>query len=280
MTLFDRFSSEAQFRDDFVKPFLNRLGFYGVEQQHGSTEFGKDFVFSELHRLGGMRHYAAQVKHEGKIHQGVLVDSLLSQVKQCFTVPFTRTDSPRPCHVSSAYVFNSGEITDNAKTQILGALMAEHFGDNVHFLDGDRLEALAEGAALANDRDARARLGALKEQLKFNEHIARSYLQCTIDVVNGVVHSRTETRGFMLAGLELYLSSPVPDAQLPENSLYNLWCVCRAIGSDAQLMLSDNKLQQKKSIETIKPIVPLVLDHIVTIQRAIDGALDRLRPLI
>jgi hypothetical protein len=38
---------------------------------HGTQEFGKDFVFSELHRLGGMRRYAAQVSVMG----GVIVTS-------------------------------------------------------------------------------------------------------------------------------------------------------------------------------------------------------------
>jgi hypothetical protein len=64
MSLYERYNDEAEFREKFVKPLLNRLGFYGVSEQHGSQEFGKDFVFSELHRLGGMRHHAAQVKHE------------------------------------------------------------------------------------------------------------------------------------------------------------------------------------------------------------------------
>jgi len=100
VSLYERFRDEAQFRDEFVKPLLNRLGFYGVSQQHGTQEFGKDFVFSELHRLGGMRHLAAQVKHEQKIHQGPAVDGLVSQIKQAFSTPFRRADSPRDCHVS------------------------------------------------------------------------------------------------------------------------------------------------------------------------------------
>jgi hypothetical protein len=57
MALFERFKDESEFRDAFIKPLLNRLGFYGVSEQHGTQEFGKDFVFSELHRLGGMRHF-------------------------------------------------------------------------------------------------------------------------------------------------------------------------------------------------------------------------------
>ena len=53
MLLYERFKDEAEFREKFVKPLLNRLGYYGVSEQHGTQEFGKDFVFSELHRLGG-----------------------------------------------------------------------------------------------------------------------------------------------------------------------------------------------------------------------------------
>ena len=122
MLLYERFKNEAEFREKFVKPLLNRLGFYDVSEPHGSQEFGKDFVFSELHRLGGMRHYAAQVKHKAKINQGSSVDALLTQVRQAFAKPFTRADSPRECHVSAVYVFNSGQITANAKDQLLNEL--------------------------------------------------------------------------------------------------------------------------------------------------------------
>jgi hypothetical protein len=138
-----------------------------VSELHGTQEFGKDFVFSELHRLGGMRHYAAQVKHEKSINQGTSVDGLLSQVKQAFATPFKRADSPRECHVSAVYVFNSGEITDNAKEQLLRGLEREHYGDNVHFLGGERLEALNEWATLQSDANARARLLGLRSALRF-----------------------------------------------------------------------------------------------------------------
>ena len=90
LLLYERFSNEAGFRDKFIRPLLNRLGFHGVSEQHGVHEFGKDFVFSEVHRLGGTKHYAAQVKHEKKINQGRSVDGLLTQIKQAFSTPFKR----------------------------------------------------------------------------------------------------------------------------------------------------------------------------------------------
>jgi len=103
MSLYDRFKDEAEFREKLVKSLLNRLGYYGVSEQHGTQEFGKDFVFSELHRLGGMRHFAAQVKHEKKIKQGASIDGLLSQARQAFARPFKRTDSPRVLRFSGIH---------------------------------------------------------------------------------------------------------------------------------------------------------------------------------
>src|SRR5437870_5146293 len=171
MLLYERFKDEAEFREKFVKPLLNRLGFYGVSEQHGTQEFGKDFVFSELHRLGGVRHYAAQVKHEERIAQGKSVDGLLSQLRQAFAKPFRRPDSPRECYVSGVYIFNSGEITPNAKEQLLTELGRERYGDNVYFLDGERLEGLNEWAFLQTDATARARLTGVRSALLYNIQI-------------------------------------------------------------------------------------------------------------
>ena len=187
MTLFEQFQDEAEFREKFVMPLLNRLGYYGVSEQHGTQEFGKDFVFSELHRMGGMRHYAAQVKHEMRINQGASVDGLLSQVKQAFANTFKRTDSPRECHVSAVYVFNSGEITANAREQLLSDLGHERYGDNVHFLDGERLEALNQWATLHSDANARGRLIGLRSALRFNiEVLERHQLKGEADYEDGL----------------------------------------------------------------------------------------------
>jgi hypothetical protein len=211
MLLYERFNDEAEFREKFVKPLLNRLGYYGVSELHGTQEFGKDFVFSELHRLGGMRHYAAQVKHEKRINQGTSVDGLLSQVRQAFAKPFKRTDSPRECHVSAVYVFNSGEITDNAKEQLFSDLERERYGDNVHFLDGE-LDALNEWATLGTDANARARLLGL-----------RLSLRATIQLLRQHELSGFSLRPTFIQGIELYLSEPVNSNDQLIRSLVSLW---------------------------------------------------------
>lgn len=277
MSLFTRFANEAAFRDDFIKPLLNRLGFYGVEQQHGAQEFGKDFVFSELHRLGGWRHYAAQVKHSQKIHQGKEVDELLTQIKQCFSMPFHRADSPRPCHVSSVYVFNSGKITSFAKQQLLAELTTEKYGDNVHFLAGERLEAIAQSAAYSIDRDVRARLGGLFMQLSQNKNIALSY---AAQLTNDGTKYR-EGRGFMFAGIEGYLSSPIVEANLPLADLYAVWDFCRAIETSGRALFVLAMPETKKAhMEAMEKMAADLLPRIEAVQQAIKLALERFKPLI
>jgi hypothetical protein len=214
MLPYERFDNEADFRRLFVKPLLNRLGYYGVSEQHGTQEFGKDFVFSELHRLGGMRHYAAQVKHEARIGQGASVDGLLSQVRQAFARPFKRPESPRPCYVSAVFVFNSGEITPNATEQMLSELERERYGDNVHFIDGERLEALNEWATLQHDADARARLLGLRSALRYNIGVLKE------DYVEA---NDRHPEPLYIHGIELYLSAPVTSDNKLLSSLFTLW---------------------------------------------------------
>jgi hypothetical protein len=221
MSLYERYDNEAAFRDQFVKPLLNRLGFFGVTELHGTREFGKDFVFSELHRLGGVRRYAAQVKHEETINQGKSVDGLLSQIRQAFATPFRLPDSPRDCHVSAVFVFNSGQITENAKDQMLDELERERYGDNVHFLDGPRLESLQQWAAYQSDRDARMRLHGLLLQAQLNGIICTSILTNLPPVDPKAAHE-IEVRGFFLHAIEAYLSQPIGDL-IDLNLLSLIW---------------------------------------------------------
>ena len=205
--------TKRSFGDRLIKPLLNRLGYYGVSEQHGSQEFGKDFVFSELHRLGGMRHYAAQVKHEKRINQGSSVDHLLSQVRQSFASPFRRPDSPRDCHVSAVYVFNSGEITANAKDQLLRELERERYGDNVHFLDGERLQALSEWATLQSDANARTRLIGLRSAIRFITESLEEYSKA----------GKPKPMPLFIQGIEMYLSEPVNCDDQVIKDLFLLW---------------------------------------------------------
>lgn len=171
MSLFEHFQNEASFRAGFVRPLLNRLGFYLVTEYHGQREFGKDFVFGELHRFGGMRYYAAQVKHERRLRLGAAIGDLIAQVEQAFTTPFTLPDAPQPTYISAVYIFNSGRITTEAKDDLLNRLGRSSYGANVFFLDGERLTDLDRWSGYRTDQDARALLGGLRTELAVNMHI-------------------------------------------------------------------------------------------------------------
>lgn len=271
MSLYDQFKDEAEFREKFVKPLLNRLGFYGVSEQHGSQEFGKDFVFSELHRLGGMRHHAAQVKHEKSINQGKSVDDLLSQVKQAFAKPFTRADSPRDCYVSSVYIINSGEITVNAKEQLLTELERERYGDNVHFLDGERVEALNEWATVQSDVYARARLLGLRSALRF---IIKRLQEVDVE-------AKVAVQPIFIQGIELYLSEPVNCDDELLQWLFSLWNGLQTI--EAARRLSERYRHSDKVREQVSPpimrMAQSALPLAIKICQRVDDAIEKLKPL-
>lgn len=269
MLPYERFKDEAEFREKFVKPLLNRLGFYGVSEQHGTQEFGKDFVFSELHRLGGMRHYAAQVKHEGKITQGIAVDELLGQVKQAFARPFKRADSPRECHVSAVYVFNSGEITANAKDQLLSELERERYGDNVHFLDGERLEALNEWAMLHSDANARARLLGLRSALRFIIDVLGRYQE----------QGEPEFQPLFIQGIELYLSEPVICDDEFIKALFQLWDNLQLVEVIRKTLVASNTTMQERNSQKVKDTARKVLPLASRLCEKVDAAIEKMKPL-
>jgi hypothetical protein len=271
MLLYERFKNEGEFREKFVKPLLNRLGYYGVSEQHGTQEFGKDFVFSELHRLGGMRHYAAQVKHEESINQGTFVDGLLSQVRQAFARPFKRPDSPRECHVSAVYVFNSGEITANAKEQLLSELGIERYGDNVHFLDGERLEALNEWATLQSGANARARLLGLRSALRFNIDVLGQY-QLT---------GKPGLLPLFMHGIEFYLSEPVDCTEQLLPSLFALWQVLQGIEvmRAMQIKYPKDTAWLEKNATDVKGLAQRAIRRATAICQIVDSAIEKMKPL-
>jgi hypothetical protein len=268
MLLYERFKDEAEFREKFVKPLLNRLGYYGVSELHGTQEFGKDFVFSELHRLGGMRHYSAQVKHEERINQGKGVDALLSQVRQAFATPFKRADSPRECYVSAVYVFNSGDITANAKEQLLSELERERYGDNVHFLDGERLHALNEWATLQSDGNARARLLGL-----------RSALRAIIwDLKAHHLEGKESLTPIYVRGIEMYLSEPVNCDEKLLGSLFGLWHSLQGIEGLRKVYRVKSE-GAKKLLPTIAEVARAALPAATEACQKVDAAIEKMKPL-
>ncbi len=275
MSLYEQFSDEASFRTDFVRPLLNKLGFFLVAEYHGRREFGKDFVFSELNRFGGLRHYAAQVKHERTIGLGKAVDDLFTDVNQAFANPFTLPDYLREVYISSFYIFNSGSITDEAKDDLIQRIRKTPYGENVYFLDGDRLDSLNKWATFQNDQNIRQRLLGLRNQLFINIRIWDS-------IREGAEKEKfREARGAMLAGIETFLSSPIFPERISENDVMQLWQLARIIDSICSRYLLGVRVKEEIKKCDIENVIKLTRQSIVYAKKVIsdiDRVISDLKP--
>lgn len=274
--LYGRYADEDEFRRQFVMPLLTRFGLSGVSLTHGQREFGKDFVFAELSRFGFVKYSASQVKHLESItqNQHSVIDGLLAQIKQAFTVSFRVPDSPRDCHVSSVYVFNSGAITDGAREVIRSALIRENFGDNVHVFDGARLSALDQYAAFSADRDLRPRLQGLRTQLQLNIQIWTA--------IRDKLPEFSDARGSILAALESYLTAPVLSETIRVGDVAEIWQRARILDAicarHRAITLRADDIKARDA-ELAQGVLDLLLPKARELIEACDRALSQLVPL-
>ena len=221
--LFERFNDEAQFRAHFVRPLLTRLGFVSVAELHGSQEFGKDFVFSELTPFGFLRHYAAVVKHERTISQSAasLCATVLSQVRQSFSVAFRLPDNEPIHRVSNVVVFSSGKISENARHWLRSELDEERYGRNVHLLDGERLFQLDLTSTFREGERLLPRLQGILHDLELNLVVWKSMSES--------LPAFAEGRGCFTLALENYVAAPFLTDRITLNEVVTLVQECRII---------------------------------------------------
>jgi hypothetical protein len=275
MSLYTSFTNEDDFRERFIRPLLNRLGFLRVANLHGPQEFGKDFVFSEVNRFGLYRHYAAQAKHEQVINQGRKIDDLAAQITQAFTKPFTLPDSPRECFVSAVYVFNSGNITANACEQLVARLRTTIHADNVVLLDGDRLEAINRWGFRQLSEDVRGRLTGLRRQLEVNLY----FWKFSLDAAQK--QTTVNLRGSMLHGIEEFITRPVSSDRIPLDDLVTLWEDARLIDAACARLMAPINLQavSDDARSAIILVTKRAIPRAEQLLRKIDAILSEFGPL-
>ena len=147
-----------------------------------------------------MKYHAAVVKHEATINQGAKPAELIRQISEAFAVRFKISDSPDDHTVSSVYVFNSGKITDNAKTYLRSELDKRDYGSNVHIFDGERLHQLDLIGDVRRREVYLPGLRGLIAALIWNEAICRAILQNLPTIAS---HS-----GMLTRPIEDFLASP------------------------------------------------------------------------
>ncbi|QDU17470.1 hypothetical protein CA11_53120 [Gimesia maris] len=210
------FKNEAEFRKEWIAPFLAKLGYILPKHVHGANEQGKDFYFAEHDKFGHLRFCAAQVKL-GKIGSGQTeLDNLLNQVRRSFTVTLKYHKGADRQRISSVYIMTNESISDGAREYISDWCRSEHYGENVFYLDGETLESLERHATYIDDKILRIRLVALLNEAHFNLGPIQTLSQSVIKGEPVFQPCRT-------LALEDVLRNPLPEDILAYEYVSNLW---------------------------------------------------------
>jgi hypothetical protein len=119
---------------------------------------------------------------------------------------------------------------------LLSELGVERYGENVHFLDGERLEALNEWATLQSGANARARLLGLRSALRF--------IITTLEEYRAT--GEPDYQPLFIHGIELYLSEPVDCTERLLPSLFALWQVLQGIEVTRAMLIKYPKERSAK----------------------------------
>jgi hypothetical protein len=98
------FKDEADFRQNWIKPFLTKLGFLLVTHSHGPDEHGKDFFFVDFDRFEHPRFYAVQAKNGDISSSGSEIGNLLGQVQAAFAVRIRHRKGADEQRIGAVYI--------------------------------------------------------------------------------------------------------------------------------------------------------------------------------
>lgn len=129
--------NETDLRRSVLLPLFVAMGFKEVTEYHGPEEYGKDLVMWMPDVLRSRQNFAVVAK-AAKIDSRNSAE-VLSQIQQCFQVPFRDPVSGEERTVQKVIVVTSKKITANAQVSIRATLRSTGQDERVDFLDGDLL---------------------------------------------------------------------------------------------------------------------------------------------
>ncbi|WP_339711621.1 hypothetical protein [uncultured Kriegella sp.] len=133
--------NEKLFSQDLLQPLFSKMGFDKVIYNHGTKEFGKDFILSRINEFGIEDFYGVQVKAggvSGKVNSQI--DELIGQCDDTFKIPWKdikRNEYP----ISKLIIAISGNFSENAKEKIKYKIN-DVIKSNIIFLDKDLIISL------------------------------------------------------------------------------------------------------------------------------------------
>ncbi len=225
-----KFKNEADFRENWILPFLSKMGFAHVTLTHGPSEQGKDFIFADYDRFEHQRFYAVQAKH-GNVGVGKDLATLLEQVERCFTVKLRFHKVAHERRVSAVYLMTTGKFSREALEHISDWCGTKGFGENVYCLDGETLERLERQAFRQLDLQAKNQLHGLVSEVEFNK------------IVLGVAKKRFHGNGMFLrcrtTAMERCLSTPLPEDILKLKTVSDAWAMAGHINDICSYLLTN-----------------------------------------
>ncbi|MHC4456997.1 MAG: hypothetical protein ACYS0I_07870 [Planctomycetota bacterium] len=137
--------NEKEFTLRIVLPILRKLGFRSVKYNHGKREYGRDVLFARITEFHELEHWAAQVKF-GNISGGAdgEINELLSQIDDAFKMSFYDLYTKQKQRISKLAIIISGKFTENAIEKICEKIESHAVHNNITFIDGEKLQTLAE----------------------------------------------------------------------------------------------------------------------------------------
>ncbi len=272
--LHERYRDEAEFRAEFVKPLLQKLCDLEVAETHGPEEYGKDFVFAELDRLGCVRYCAVQVKHCKLLRKGTQSEDLLRAINEAFDVP-VRLSVAGEQRIAVCYVFVSGRLSPQARRRVLEGCKEGGRDGKVFLLDGDRLAQLDRCVSYRVHAAAREVLGALLFDLTYNLGLARSILERTSQPIQG---RALVLDAFRLTGLDATLRAPLGEL-IDMGIAADLWETLQAAnrGLDMLLFRPGGYENKPTMLAATRKLIMEAQPRMVVLTAAVKEVLEALR---
>jgi hypothetical protein len=137
--------NEKEFTLQNVLPILRKIGFQNVKYNHGKREYGKDVLFARVTEFHELEYWGAQVKF-GNISGAAdgEIDQIIGQVEDAFKMPFYDLYTKQKQRISKLAIIVSGKFTENAIEKICEKIESHVLRNNLTFIDGDKIQTLAE----------------------------------------------------------------------------------------------------------------------------------------
>jgi hypothetical protein len=274
---FEKYADEKGFTCNFLIPLLGRLGFY-VTYYHGTREYGRDLIFSEIDRFGNFIYHGLQAKFEDSIGQKASED-LIADFRQAFRHPFQHPVTGVREYISSFVIANAGSYGANTCENFHEDARSQNHSGNVRLLDGKALIDLDRRATAARVEQVAEIASGLFNELRFNRNLMGKmipFMQECKDKKSATI----PIDRLRLIAIAHYLERPVLNRVVDINVVNSYYEECETVNSFLNFILTkDWGPNSYEKVEIILGKLPTTIMLANALEASIAIALRTLGPL-